>query len=1057
MKKLLLASMLALGMSVGAQTNIANYTFAKTTGNIYTPITGGTKLFPTGTNTTYDEEVSSAITMGGTFNYGGVAITTCYISANGLITFGAAPAGSTYAYLSSALTGGTGVIAAFAQDGYSSLVAGATPEVRYEDTGTEFVVQYQDHANYYNRTQERLNFQIRLVYATGEVKIVYGNCTDPGTSTSGSTVQVGIRGNSTTYATNVNNLMIGNIPSGTTCDWSNAVTGYANSSNLLFTGGTNVDVKIPSGLQFSWMPGTQLPVRTFAATTAITNSGATLNWTAPAGATSYNVQYRVVGDCAWTDWTGNPVSTNSAALTGLMQNTIYQARVQASNGTSQSIYSHIPNVAGTGNGYVAAGSFTTLANCTSVVTATGSTPTTNSATINWTAPATLPAGYELYWSTTNTAPVGTTAAMATAPASASSAVISPLNANTTYYTWVRTDCNGTDKGVWVSVPSFTTPSLCATVTAPTANQTGVSTTPVITWNSISGATGYRLTVGTTSGGTDIVNNVDLGNVTSYDFGISGPTLLNSTMYFYSVVAYDGVNPPVTTCTVRNFTTACNPTTTLPVTENFDTTPTGSTTSTNAPACWRYAEPASWAGSGYVATTQPVSTPNNYHIVTGTATTGGGMLVSPQITPLMNGLNRVRLMAAAGGSGYTMEVGTLSNPSDVSTFTVIGSPISLTTTMTQYTVSIPSGANEYLAFRHAGGGTNRSIRLDDITIEPSPTCGNPTGVNVTSSTANGATIGWVAPTTTVGIGYDIFYSTSNTAPTASQVLDASNSVQAGPTDTTALITGLTTDMFYYVWVRAKCSAGDNSVWEGSARFYTSNYCTPTTANQNSWISEFTSTGAVTNMSYNSATATSASTFGYKNVMSTHKIAVAPSTTDIVIPISLTAGGPTVGIGIWADFDQDNTFSTGEVLYQTAGYVTSTSGATITVPGNTPVGNYRMRVLMNYSQQVPNDPCLNFTRGEIIDYMLQVDSALGTDEMVSNDVKVKVYPNPFTEILNISDVREVASVSITDMSGRIVKTIAKPTAQLSLGDLKSGMYLVTLKYKNGTVKSVKAIKK
>ena len=63
----------------------------------------------------------------------------------------------------------------------------------------------------------------------------------------------------------------------------------------------------------------------------------------------------------------------------------------------------------------------------------------------------------------------------------------------------------------------------------------------------------------------------------------------------------------------------------------------------------------------------------------------------------------------------------------------------------------------------------------------------------------------------------------------------------------------------------------------------------------------------------------------------------------------------------------------------------------------------------------------------------------------------------EILNISDVREVASVSITDMSGRIVKTIAKPTAQLSLGDLKSGMYLVTLKYKNGTVKSVKAIKK
>ena len=87
----------------------------------------------------------------------------------------------------------------------------------------------------------------------------------------------------------------------------------------------------------------------------------------------------------------------------------------------------------------------------------------------------------------------------------------------------------------------------------------------------------------------------------------------------------------------------------------------------------------------------------------------------------------------------------------------------------------------------------------------------------------------------------------------------------------------------------------------------------------------------------------------------------------------------------------------------------------------------------------------------------DPALGTVELVSNEVSVKVYPNPFTEILNISDVREVASVSITDMAGRVVRTIAKPTAQLQLGDLKSGMYLVTLKYKNGTVKSVKAIKK
>ena len=127
-------------------------------------------------------------------------------------------------------------------------------EVRYEDLGTEFVVQWQDHANYSNRSTERLNFQIRLVYATGEIKIIYGNCTDPGTSTSNSTPQVGIRGNSTTYASNVNSLMIGNVPNGTTCDWSKAVTGSANNSTMLFSSTTNANVKIPAGLQYKWTP-----------------------------------------------------------------------------------------------------------------------------------------------------------------------------------------------------------------------------------------------------------------------------------------------------------------------------------------------------------------------------------------------------------------------------------------------------------------------------------------------------------------------------------------------------------------------------------------------------------------------------------------------------------------------------------------------------------------------------------------------------------------------------------------------------------------------------------
>lgn len=279
MKKLLpslLAFFCLFGSPVIAQTNIASYSLTVGT-STYTPITGGTVVV----SGSYDNTVSSAVSLGGTFTFGGTAFSTCYISSNGFIAFGGAPTGTNYTPLST-LGSSTGVVSAFGQDAGGSTVSGATPEVSYLNIGGstgEFVVQYTDHANWYNRSVERLNFQIRLNLATNVITIVYGNCTNPGSaSTSGTSVQVGIRGNSTTYATNVNNLMIGNNPSGTTCDWSSAVTGFANNSNLLFAGSTNVNVKIPNGLTLTYTPqSTVAPVRTFSAVSGVTATDATIS------------------------------------------------------------------------------------------------------------------------------------------------------------------------------------------------------------------------------------------------------------------------------------------------------------------------------------------------------------------------------------------------------------------------------------------------------------------------------------------------------------------------------------------------------------------------------------------------------------------------------------------------------------------------------------------------------------------------------------------------------------------------------------------------------------
>lgn len=76
----------------------------------------------------------------------------------------------------------------------------------------------------------------------------------------------------------------------------------------------------------------------------------------------------------------------------------------------------------------------------------------------------------------------------------------------------------------------------------------------LSWDASAGALGYRITVGTTTGGTDIENLTDLGNSLSYD--IVAPSA--GSTYYYTVVAYNGVGDS-TACaenTVATFATGC---------------------------------------------------------------------------------------------------------------------------------------------------------------------------------------------------------------------------------------------------------------------------------------------------------------------------------------------------------------------------------------------------------------------------------------------------------------------------------------------------------------------
>lgn len=1093
MKKLLLSCLASLSMGVYAQTNIANYTFSKSTGVTYTSITGGTKLFPVGNNTTYDNDVSAAIPLSSPFNFGGVAMTTCYVSANGFIAFGATPSGTNYTPLSS-LGSTTGAISAFGQDGgFSSSDTTQPPgnhEVRYEDLGTEFVVQWQDHANYSNRSTERLNFQIRLVYATGEIKIIYGNCTDPGTSTSNSTPQVGIRGNSTTYASNVNSLMIGNIPSGTTCDWSKAVTGSANSSTMLFSSTTNASVKIPAGLQYKWTPGTQAPVRTFAAATAIANNAATINWTAPTGATAYNVQYRAVGSCDWTDFAGNPVSAASATITGLAQNTTYQVQVQALNGSVQSVYSHIPNAAGTGSGYASTGSFTTLANCTSTVTGLSSSALTpETATISWTASTTPPGnGYEYYYSTSSTTPVSTVTPSGSVGAGITTADLSGLVPSTQYYYWVRANCNGTDKGVWSSSANFTTLGLCPTVTAPASSASGVSVNPTITWNAVNGATGYKLKVGTTSGGNDILDTDIAGGAnTSYTF--TSP-LNFSTTYYYSVTAYTAnITGPATACTVRSFQTICT-STNLPYTLDFENVTTPAlpicTTVVNSGSgnLWKTATgPTGFTGKVLNYSYNSSNAANTWFFTQGLNLTAG---VSYRI--------KYKYANSTGTTQYPEKLKVAYGSSATSaamTNTLADYPNITGGTATSAFVDFTPSATGiyYFGFQAYSVADMNQIYVDDIYIDATPTCSEPSGVTVSAITNGGANVSWTAPAAAPGNGYEYYYSTSSTAPTASTTASGTS------TTASASLSGLSASTTYYVWVRSVCSASDKSVWTSPATVFTT-LCNAVTApfSQNfdagiapSCWNNVNPTATTTDANlfwkfsgsadYGANTANNgkpAGTYAWVDASSPYSGA-GVNTVQLVTP-SVNLAGLTAPLVSFDWFKNHSTSTSTTVSPSTYDNnkltveVNDGNGWVEIFSDNTNLNQWRTVAVPLAASYIGATIQVRFTvnknvngNGYFYDDVLldnveiKQNPNLATSETSVKENKINVYPNPFTDTLTISDVSKVQSVSIVDVSGRLVKTIEKPSSELQLRDLKEGLYLVVLNMKDGSKQTIKAIKR
>ncbi|MEP4782516.1 MAG: T9SS type B sorting domain-containing protein [Algibacter sp.] len=82
------------------------------------------------------------------------------------------------------------------------------------------------------------------------------------------------------------------------------------------------------------------------------------------------------------------------------------------------------------------------------------------------------------------------------------------------------------------------PPLCTTLSSPLSGSVGVPVNTILSWNEASGATGYKLTIGTTSGGTDILNAFDVGDVELFDLTANGINLPEATTIFVTITPYN---------------------------------------------------------------------------------------------------------------------------------------------------------------------------------------------------------------------------------------------------------------------------------------------------------------------------------------------------------------------------------------------------------------------------------------------------------------------------------------------------------------------------------------
>lgn len=265
-----------------------------------------------------------------------------------------------------------------------------------------------------------------------------------------------------------------------------------------------------------------------------------------------------------------------------------------------------------------------------------------------------------------------------------------------------------------------------------------------------------------------------------------------------------------------------------------------------------------------------------------------------------------------------------------------------------------------------------------------------------------------------------------------------------TTNTYTIAGLTLNTAYNLSVAAICTGTVGTY--ATADFTTAgiNYC-PAGATS-------TSFEKISNVTFATINNNSTSTAGYEDFTSVGNALINKG---LSYPFSATFSGTSYTddqVLVWIDFNQDGDFDdAGELVLTTAKKVAPWTG-NITIPATAATGKTRMRVRLHDSSLGGNTTsCGTSTYGQVEDYTVTI-GVLAVNDVKKNNIQV--YPNPATDVINISNVSSKTRFEIYNVGGQLVNQ-GTTDGKVNVSKLTKGVYILTVE-SNGEKSQTKFIK-